>query len=207
MEHLPVGLKCYMSQTAAHETRLNVTLEKGGLFNVPATNSVPARLNITAVHLFHFFNKYVEEIPHDARFIAINFIFVTEGFCEGRSLYSLITSEAVPELTKVGLPVGHVIMGIPVMPPPSKVTAVTDATAVTAFSKSDTALELFASCHELVGLLPLISKRLDEDCLKAHVLCSNNKEQWVTTSLRSIQIINQLRSIQNTVGGLMLLCE
>ena len=84
MNHLPVGLKCYMMRPGNGRLE-GITLEKDGLF------SVAARKNLHPRHLLHYYNAHLVGQRDAAIYNPLDFLFVAKGgLCEGDSLRSIL---------------------------------------------------------------------------------------------------------------------
>jgi hypothetical protein len=103
MNHLPVGLKCYMRRPG-HGMLQGITLQKGGLFSVEKNEWSEAREGIYPRHLLHYYNRYVSQIQDAAIYNPLEFIFVADGgFCQHDDLRSILTRDWTPEqLATVG---------------------------------------------------------------------------------------------------------
>ena len=76
MNHLPVGLKCYMIRPG-YRVLDGITLQEGGVFNLEANEWSGARKKMSPRYLLHYYNCHVSQVQDAAIYNPLQFIFVT----------------------------------------------------------------------------------------------------------------------------------
>jgi len=108
MNHLPVGLKCYMIRPG-YKVLDGITLQEGGVFNLAANEWTRGRKNMSPRYLLHYYNCHVSQVQDAAIYNPLQFIFVspTDGPLwkgERLDLRTILDQGLTPEqLGKIGM--------------------------------------------------------------------------------------------------------
>lgn len=158
MNHLPVGLKCYMIRPG-YRVLDGITLQEGGLFNVEANEWTRSRENMSPQHLLHYYNRYVAKIQDVAIYNPLQFIFVSPPVgplwaCERLDLRTILDQGLTPEqLGKIGTTWLASIVATPM--PASMPASMPAAASATASVTASAAASVTASATTPLNCLPV----------------------------------------------------